>query len=728
MHTWMKLRKIAIMTGLAVMVSRCSTVSERSEFGLRAPNGAIEQEANSKRLDPARLAMNTYRQSAANLAAGKLIDACEGFRAVALETGLPETVRLLSRVRTMMACPIDRALVLEQPPKWLAEEHARAMVLLAEKAQNSFALAVALRDVSPFEKTPKLRVEKLSESIRLLEMLGRDPQVKKEIQQAKAKLVQTAPRFYLQDSSMTDARPTDLSIANDLRSSRQFDRARAIYLRAANDKSLALIDRLKALDGIRMSFKLQLRTEDFLNATRVWLKFAETHFLTPGLKRRDPALLRTYLETAVMYARAIWTDHRPSDADRYLQQVEEKLKTYSNKIPVFESVLIRARIAEEQADFQKMHDILSAINIEELPDRPAKAKVLWYRGWNLRRLPGRVEMAITVLEQAQKYEDTHGSLTRNMYWLGRLNKDLGKTDEANTYFNELLVISPFGYYGVIAGHEAGIALPPLKSSAPAYSPRHSSPLADIIRVPIDWFIAIGELEVGRRYFESFPVRDTWDPAFSRDKKEATLVLLSRLEQHIQVTSKVEELSPEDRKAILERRPELIFPIPFETRIREEASRQGLDPALIYSIIRQESLFNPYARSHADAFGLMQLIPEMANQAAKRLGISLEGPDDLYNPDKNVALGTIFLKDLFTKYGDRFILSVAAYNANDKAIQGWLRTRMRNDPLEFIEEIPYDETRLYVKLVLRNYVTYQRRLSSTSVLFPEWTLRLTTVSN
>lgn len=725
MHTWMKLRKITIITGLLLMISRCSTVSDRSDFGVRAPNGAADgtSTAGFKPTDPADIALQNYRQSRAKLNSGDFIEACEGFRAVALEGALPEPVRALARVKTLLACPVDRVMQSQDVPKWLAEDHARASVGFALRSKDNLALAVALRDLAPFEKTAKLRESKLSESVRLLENLAGDPVTKAELQKTKAKLIQVAPRFFLQDPSAAEVRPTLMAIATDLRSARQFDQARTIYLQAANDKSLSLHERLKALDGLRMTFKLQLRTDDFLKATRNWLNFSKTNFLKPGLKRRDTALLRIHLETAIMYARAIWTDHRPSAADRFLGQLEVQLKKYSSRIPLFESTLIRARIAEEKADFTRMHEILSTINIEDLPDRAAKAKILWYRGWNLRRLPGRSEMAIGVLEQSLKYEDSHGSLTRNMYWLGRLHKDLGKTDIENKYFDDLLILSPFGYYGVLAAHELGAALSPLKTFSAEYSSRQNSPLAEALRVPVDWFIALGEIEVGRRYFESFPKKETWDASFSPEKKEAVLVLLSRLEQYIQVTIKMEELSPEDRKAILEKRPELVFPTPYQARIREEATRHGMEPALIYSIIRQESLFDPYARSHADAFGLMQLIPEMAGQAAKRIGISLDGTDDLYDPDKNIALGTVFLKDLFTKYGDRFILSVAAYNANDKAIQGWLRTRMRTDPLEFIEEIPYEETRLYVKLVLRNFVTYQRRLGQTSIQFPEWTLRL-----
>lgn len=712
-----------------VAVSRCTTVSEISDVGLRAPNASLSESSRSSRQsDHATTVLNRYRESLQfSVVSGKVDDACSGFLGISEDDSIPEAVRLLAQVRGAAICPPDKARLPANLPRWLHEEAAKAKLALAEHASNPLMMAEALREMSSFEKTQKLRLDRAQRALDILNSLPpnlrNSAETREAILQSQAKLIEIAPRFHLQYPKAAATPPTPMALAQDLRSARKFDEARKLYQAIARDKKAPATERLKALDGYRMTFKLQLRTSEFLQATRAWLAFANTHFLMPGLKRRDANLVRVYVDTGVAYARAIWTDHRPSDARMYLEQMEAKIGKAFPAFSLHESILVRARIAEERGEFEKMHDILSKLDIEKLPDRATKAKFLWFRGWNLRRLPGRQEMALAVLEQANKYEDSHGSLTRNMYWIARLNRDLGKQDLANRLFEELAEFSHFGYYGILAHYELGKRFDPLPDSTVAYDPRARSPIPDELRVPTDWFVALGELEVGRRFLESFPARDVWNSTFTIERKEATLGLLARLELYIQATIRMEELAPEDRVRILRRSPGLLFPLPYESRIREEASKQGLDPALIYSIIRQESLFNTFARSHADAFGLMQLIPEVATIAAGRLGLKLQSPDDLYDPEFNIPLGTVFLRDLFHRYDGRFVLAVSAYNANDRAIQGWLRTRMRPDPLEFIEEIPYEETRMYVKLVLRNFVTYQRRLNSQQVSFPQWTLRL-----
>ena len=171
-------------------------------------------------------------------------------------------------------------------------------------------------------------------------------------------------------------------------------------------------------------------------------------------------------------------------------------------------------------------------------------------------------------------------------------------------------------------------------------------------------------------------------------------------------------------------PQLIFPKPYYEHVTESANRFGISPEFIYSIMRQESAFDPRARSHMDAFGLMQLIPKVAQKSAEAFNIRFEKPEDLYDPQTSISLGAAHLRHLWDKYSGQLILATASYNANEKAITGWLKTRYRGDTLEFIEDIPYEETRNYIKLVLRNLVFYQVVNSSEKVVsFPEWALNL-----
>ena len=143
-------------------------------------------------------------------------------------------------------------------------------------------------------------------------------------------------------------------------------------------------------------------------------------------------------------------------------------------------------------------------------------------------------------------------------------------------------------------------------------------------------------------------------------------------------------------------------------------------------MRQESAFNPKARSFADAFGLLQLIPEVAQRANKKIEGTYKNADDLFNPQLNIKLGSYYLKQQWELYNNRFILASASYNATDRAIKSWIKTRYDGDTLQFIEDIPYEETRNYVKLVMRNYIFYKLINSDGKIDFPEYCLQMKTL--
>ncbi|MCY4513289.1 MAG: lytic transglycosylase domain-containing protein, partial [Bdellovibrionales bacterium] len=124
---------------------------------------------------------------------------------------------------------------------------------------------------------------------------------------------------------------------------------------------------------------------------------------------------------------------------------------------------------------------------------------------------------------------------------------------------------------------------------------------------------------------------------------------------------------------------------------------------MFSLIRQESAFNPRARSSSDAFGLMQLIPSTARAMARKIKRPYRGVRDLYHPGKNIHLGTYYLKHLLKKYDNSFILAVASYNAGETQTRKWRKTLNKSNPLEFIENITYEETRTYVRLLIRNFI-------------------------
>lgn len=150
-----------------------------------------------------------------------------------------------------------------------------------------------------------------------------------------------------------------------------------------------------------------------------------------------------------------------------------------------------------------------------------------------------------------------------------------------------------------------------------------------------------------------------------------------------------------------------YPLAYWEMIRKISEERELDPFLVLALIRQESFFDPKAVSPASASGLMQLLPSTAVRTAVELGLSPPQSENLFEPDLNLTLGTHYLKRLLQRYSNNVIKALAAYNAGENALARWERQIQAEDDEEFIERITYRETRLYVKLVLRNRSTYRR---------------------
>jgi len=158
---------------------------------------------------------------------------------------------------------------------------------------------------------------------------------------------------------------------------------------------------------------------------------------------------------------------------------------------------------------------------------------------------------------------------------------------------------------------------------------------------------------------------------------------------------------------------LRFPLHHDATIRREAAKYGIDPAWVAAEIRAESIFNPKARSAANAMGLMQVLPGTGAAVAKRIGLPWNGAASLYDADTNIALGTAYLRQMQDKYGQTYV-AIAAYNAGPAPVARWQSQRPAMDPDFWIETISYKETREYVARVLAFSVIYDWRLNGNAV--------------
>lgn len=152
--------------------------------------------------------------------------------------------------------------------------------------------------------------------------------------------------------------------------------------------------------------------------------------------------------------------------------------------------------------------------------------------------------------------------------------------------------------------------------------------------------------------------------------------------------------------------EALFPKPYWLDLKKFSSTNALDPYLVASLIRQESEFNPNAVSRKDAVGLMQLLPKVGKTLAKQEKIKHFKAAQLFTPGVNLELGTKYFRAMVDKYG-AFEYALAAYNAGGDRVESWMGDGKYRDPQEFVESIPFTETREYVQAILRNANVYRQ---------------------
>jgi soluble lytic murein transglycosylase len=159
--------------------------------------------------------------------------------------------------------------------------------------------------------------------------------------------------------------------------------------------------------------------------------------------------------------------------------------------------------------------------------------------------------------------------------------------------------------------------------------------------------------------------------------------------------------------------ELLFPLRHWETIVANATKNSLDPHLVLGIIRQESAFQVAARSRANARGLMQVLPSTGRMLARDAGVGRYTVSKLFRPEANIALGTRYLASLMERFGGRLEISLAAYNAGGSRAERWQAEFGHLDMAEFVERIPFSETRGYVKQVLTNMAHYSHLTSPSS---------------
>ncbi len=201
-------------------------------------------------------------------------------------------------------------------------------------------------------------------------------------------------------------------------------------------------------------------------------------------------------------------------------------------------------------------------------------------------------------------------------------------------------------------------------------------------------------------------RSEWDAAvrtFEADEKKQAAILADRWGWHSRAISAAASLGEYDDLS-------LRYPLPHQPLFERSSSAANISPTWAYGIARSESLFMPDVRSHAGAVGLMQLMPATGRQVAQEIRLRYSGVQTLTDPESNIRLGTSYLGQMAERYGGNAVLATAAYNAGPHRVDRWLPDSGSIDARIWIENIPFNETRKYVKRVLSAQAIFHWRMT------------------
>lgn len=351
--------------------------------------------------------------------------------------------------------------------------------------------------------------------------------------------------------------------------------------------------------------------------------------------------------------------------------------------------------------------------VTDFPDSDFAPESYWWIIWNKIK-EGKTESALADLKKcAQKYDIARQSARFN-FWIGKLEEKQDNTEAARKAYQQTAGKFGNSYYAwrararlqALAGSKdpgftakcegAPDPYKYLQSNGNWTWPAPPSLLTykDIATETDPTIACLSELQQWDECLDVLP----------QDKlpelRSLCLVKLSMVNEAINLMAKSLRDMP-----VAGRKWEYAYPLLHARLIKNESSAKQVDPLLTHSLIRQESRYNSDALSCSNAIGLMQLLPGTAMGVAKKLGLSLKSNDELHKPECNIKLGTDYLSGLISRFKGNAMLAVASYNGGPTAVSGWTRKFGTDDPDEFVENIPYTETRDYVREVFGGYWNY-----------------------
>jgi len=399
-----------------------------------------------------------------------------------------------------------------------------------------------------------------------------------------------------------------------------------------------------------------------------------------------------------------------------IRQLGERYPQSPWRLKALISAANRYLLTQDRAQYVPLYQAAA----ESFPGDPSAALCQWRVAWAawLDRNPRRVQL---LKDQVEKFPaDTH--VSDALFFLGRAAEQDSSLASAKAYYARLSKFYPHYYYAGLA--RTRLTDPKLASAKEdpvvhAWLEKTADP-AHSGSIPTDFLAPPNEatrqrIERGRLLIAAgLTTQSVQELEFGAKQasEQPTLLAieLSRAMPTPYLAVKVMKRFSGDYLSVPFEKAsrafwEMLFPMPYQETLTASATERDLDPYAVAGLIRQESEFNPAARS-AVAYGLMQLVPATGRALGRKEGIPVSSASMLLNPALNIKLGTQYLRGQLDHWEGDWVKTLAAYNAGPSRVKEWLGEFGYGDSAEFIENIPFSETRDYVQAVLRNGQVYR----------------------
>jgi len=404
-----------------------------------------------------------------------------------------------------------------------------------------------------------------------------------------------------------------------------------------------------------------------------------------------------------------------NDDDGFLRILEQMRQTDPTSPWLEQALLSAGNIYLLRRDYDRAIDSYRELQ-QRFPNGGRASYALWKATWlSLRQ--GRREDAEKGFEQQIELYPSSGEIPAALYWRGRLAEEDGELPKARAYYQKVSDRFRNYYYGELSRqqlkkikndsepvHYALLdRVPPIDASTKVTA----DPIpTDNLRVQKAELLANGAL-LDLAVKELRAAADEGKGNWLAPETASLYADAGHYNMAIEVLKRaVPSYFAVDLPSLPRSYWEALFPKPYWIELKRFSSDNALDPYMVAALIRQESEFNPGAVSRANAVGLMQLLPKVGKSVAKQEKLKHFSSTELFTPGVNLQLGTRYFRSMVDKFGS-FEYALAAYNAGADRVQDWLGQGHYRDAQEFVESIPFTETREYVQAILRNANVYRQ---------------------